>query len=173
MWNERGEADKALPFITEAFQIVEPLEQIPLESRILYDWGNVLVNQADWVNAEQKFQRAYDLWLEREQTENAMLALAGLAYVAYQQEILTTATDHAEQLWKTLQESPSLTERVDLKVYWMLGMVWQGLKDSRTEKLWEQARALLQERSVKIEGNEARQMFLQNVPAHQAILKSS
>jgi tetratricopeptide (TPR) repeat protein len=172
MWNERGEADKALPFITEAFQIVEPLEQIPLESRILYDWGNVLVNQAEWVDAEQKFQRAYDLWLEREQTENTMLALAGLAYVAYQQEMQKDAAAHAEQLWGALQESPSLAERVDLTVYWMLGTVWQGLKDSRTEKLWEKARALLHQRSERIEEDGARQMFLQNVPVHRAILSS-
>jgi tetratricopeptide (TPR) repeat protein len=173
MWHERGEADKALPFITTAFQKVEQLQQIPLKARVLYDWGNVLVSQENWENAELKFQNAYDLWHEREQTENMMLALAGLAYVAYQQEMPTTAAAHAEQLWQTLQESPALAERADLKLYWMLGMVWQGLGDSRADNLWGKARALLQERSEKIEDDEARQMFLQNVPAHQAILKSS
>ena len=101
-----------------------------------------------------------------------MLALAGLAYAAYQQEILTTAAAHAEQLWQTLQESPALAERVDLKVYWMLGMVWQGLGDSRTDNLWKEARTLLQQRSEKFSNEAARQMFLEEVPAHRAILKS-
>jgi tetratricopeptide (TPR) repeat protein len=172
MWNERGEADKAFTFITEAFQIVEQLQQIPLKARVLYDWGNVLVSQANWANAELKFQSAYDIWHEREQTENAMLALAGLAYVAYQQEMPTTAAVHAEQLWQTLQESPSWAERANLKLYWMLGMVWQGLGDNRFEIVREKAQTLLRERGEKIPDEAARQMFLQNVPAHRAIMES-
>lgn len=93
--------------------------------------------------------------------------------MAYQQEMLTIVTNHAEQLWQTLQESPALSEGADLKLYWMLGIVWQGLGDSRADNLWEKARALLQQRSEKIEDIGARQMFLQNVPAHRAILKNS
>jgi outer membrane protein assembly factor BamD (BamD/ComL family) len=138
----------------------------------LYQWGNVLLSQTDWAQAEQKFRGAYDLWHGQGQTQNAMLALAGLAYAAYQQEILTTAAAHAEQLWQTLQESPALAERVDLKVYWMLGMVWQGLGDSRTDNLWKEARTLLQQRSEKFSNEAARQMFLEEVPARRAILKS-
>ncbi|MGB7876411.1 MAG: tetratricopeptide repeat protein, partial [Anaerolineales bacterium] len=172
MWDERGEADKALPFITEAFQTVEQLQHIPLKARVLYDWGSVLVSQANWVNAELKFQSAYDIWDERGQTENAMLALAGLAYAAYQQENSTVAAARAEQLWLTLQESPAFGERADLKLYWILGTVWQGLGDSRTDDLWKEAHVWLQQRSEKIQDDEARQMFLQNVPAHRAILKS-
>ena len=173
MWHEQGKPDKALPFITKAFQTVEQLKHIPLRARVLYDWGNVMVSQEDWKSAELKFQSAYDIWHERGQTENAMLALAGLAYVACQQEMPTTAAAHAEQLWQTLQESPAFGERADLKVYWRLGMVWQGLADNRAELLWEEARALLQQRSEKIEDDGARQMFLQNVPVHRAILEIS
>ena len=172
MWNERGEADKALPFITEAFQTVEQLQQIPLKARVLYDWGNVLLSQTDWANAELKFQSAYDIWHERGQTQIALLALAGLAYVAYEQEMLTSAANYAEQLWKTLQESPALAERADLIVYWMVGMVWQGLGDSRADNVWEKAQTLLRERSEKITDDGARQMFLQNIPVHRAIMES-
>ena len=102
-----------------------------------------------------------------------MLALAGLAYATYQQGMLTTAAAHTDQLWQTLQESSALSERVDFKAYWMLGMVWRGLGDSRTDNLWKEARALLHQRSKKIEDTGARQMFLENVSDHQAILKSS
>lgn len=28
---------------------------------VLYDWGDALLGQADWVQAEQKFQKAHDL----------------------------------------------------------------------------------------------------------------
>ncbi len=52
-------------------------------------------------------------------------------------------------------------------------MVWQGLGDSRANNLSKKARTLLQQRSEKIEDTGARQMFLQNVPAHRAILESS
>ena len=172
LWYERGNLEKSPSIINEAFQTVEKLQNIPLQARALYDWGNVLVSQEDWKGAEQKFQRAYDLWHGRGKLENVLLALAGLAYAAYQQESKTTAASHAEHLWQTLQESPSWAERANLKLYWMLGMVWQGLADSRADNLWKKARALLQERSEKIEDIGARQMFLQNVPVHRAILKS-
>jgi tetratricopeptide (TPR) repeat protein len=173
VWHERGELDKSLPLITEVYQTAEQLQNPRFLAAVLYQWGNVLLSQADWTQAEQKFQGAYNLWQGQGQTQNTMLALAGLAYAAYQQEMLTTAAAHAEQLWQTLQESTALADRADLTVYWMLGLVWHGLKDSRAELLWEKARALLQERSEKIQDNGARQMFLQNVPARRAILKSS
>lgn len=173
LWHERGDLEKSLSLIMEAFQAVERLQNIPLQARVLYDWGNVLVSQGDWKGAEQKFQAAYDLWHARGKTENSLLALAGSAYVAYQQESKTTAASHAEQLWQTWHESPEWAERANLKMYWMLGMVWQGLEDSRADHVWKKAHALLQQRSEKIEDIGARQMFLQNVSAHRAILEST
>jgi tetratricopeptide (TPR) repeat protein len=173
LWLERGELKKSLSLIMEAFQTVEKLQNIPLQARVLYDWGNVLVSQGDWKGAEQKFQRAYDLWHARGKMENSLLALAGSAYVAYRQASKTTAASHAEQLWQTWKESPEWAERANLKLYWMLGMVWQGLEDSRADNLWKKSRALLQQRSEKIEDHGARQMFLQNVSAHRDILRNS
>ena len=102
-----------------------------------------------------------------------LACFSGLAYATYQQEAKITAAAHAEQLWQTLQESPEWAERANIKIYWMLGMVWQGLGDSRADKLWKKARTLLQQRSEKIENDSARQMFLENVSAHRAILESS
>jgi len=52
-------------------------------------------------------------------------------------------------------------------------MVWQGLGDNRADTVWKKARTLLQQRSEKIEDIGVRQMFLQNVSAHRAILKHS
>jgi tetratricopeptide (TPR) repeat protein len=173
LWYERGDLEKSLSLIMEAFQTVERLQNIPLQARTLYDWGNALVSQEDWKGAEKKFQGAYDLWCERKKMENSLLALAGLAYATHQQEAKTTATAHAEQLWQTLQESPVWAERANLKLYWMLGMVWQGLNDSRDNSVWDKAHLLLQQRSEKIEDIGARQMFLENVSAHRAILESS
>jgi len=173
MWHERGETEKALPLITEAFQTAGQVQNPRFLAAVLYHWGIILLSQADWAQAEQKFQKAYDLWQGAGQTESSMQSLAGLAYVAYQQELPTTAAAHAEKLWQTWQEKPALAERADLKVYWMLGMVWQGLGDSRAKALWKKAHALLQERSKKIPDVAALQMFLEQVPAHKAILKSS
>ncbi len=172
LWHERGDLEKSLHLITDAFQTVENLQHSPLQARVYYDWGNVLVTLEDWKIAEQKFQGAYDLWGERGKTEDALLAVAGLAYVAYQQQDMTTAASHAEHLWQAWQDHPEWAERANLKLYWMLGVVWQGLGDNRADSLWKQARALLKERSQKIEDDQARQMFLQNVSTHRAILLS-
>jgi hypothetical protein len=97
--------------------------------------------------------------------------LAGLAYTAYRQGMPETAAGHAEQLWQTWQESPAWAERANLKLYWILGVVWDGVGDSRASSLWKKARALLLERSEKIPDECVRKMFLEQVPAHRAILE--
>ncbi|MCP4427840.1 MAG: tetratricopeptide repeat protein, partial [Chloroflexi bacterium] len=170
IWNERGELDKALSFLTEAFATAEQLQNPRLQGMVLYDWGNVCLNQTDWVQAEQKFQKAYDLWHGLGQTQLAMPSLAGLAFATYRQKKLEIAADHAESLWQTWQESPKLAERAYLKLYWMLGLVWDGLGDDRANHLWEKAHALLQRRSEKIADEGARRIFLERAPAHRAIL---
>ena len=173
MWHERGEMEKALSLIKEVFQTAEEVQNHVFQAAVLYHWGNLLLSQADWGGAEEKFQEAYDLWCKKGKTENSMKALAGLAYTAYEQENMTAATSHAEHLWQAWQESPAWAERANLKLYWMLGMVWQGLEDSRFEIAREKAQTLLRERSEKIPDAKARRMYLENVSAHRAILTSS
>jgi DNA-binding SARP family transcriptional activator/predicted ATPase/Tfp pilus assembly protein PilF len=173
MWHEKGESEKALTLIAEAFQTAKEVQNHPFLAAVLYHWGNLSLTQKDWAEAEKKFQEAYDLWNKRGKTENVMQALAGLAYAAYQQEKVSTAASHAEHLWQSWQDSPARAERANLKLYWMLGMVWQGLEDSRFEIVREKAQTLLHERSEKIEDDVARQMFLQNVTVHRAILENS
>jgi len=171
IWHEQGELKNALSLITEAFQIADQLLNPRVQAMVLYHWGHVLLSQTDWVGAGQKFQKAYDFRQESGQTEQAMPPLAGLAYVALQRGMPAIAAAHAEQLWQTWQELPALAERADLKVYWMLGLVWDGLGDSRANHLWQKAHALLHQRSEMIPDEGVRKMFLEQVPAHRAILK--
>ncbi len=170
MWLERGESDKALSFITEALQTAVLVQNPRFLAAVLYHLGNVLLSQADWAEAEQKFQKAYELWQEARQTENSLQALVGLAYVAYQQNMPAIAAAHAEQLWQTWHESAAWAERADLKSYWLLGMVWDGLGDSRAAELWQKAHTLLHQRSEMIPDECKRKLFLEQVPACQAIL---
>ena len=169
---EQGEIEKALALIHEAFQTAEQVQNHDFQAAVLYHWGNLSLSQTDWEGAEKKFQEAYDLWCKRGKTENSMKALAGLAYVAYQQGNVKTAASHAEHLWQVWQDHPEWAERANLKLYWMLGIVWQGLKDKRFKTVREKAKTLLRERSQKIEDEEARRMFLENVTVHRAIMES-
>ncbi len=50
-------------------------------------------------------------------------------------------------------------------------MVWDSLGDNRANNLWEKARVLLHERCEKIPDEGARKMFLEQVPAHRAVLE--
>jgi DNA-binding SARP family transcriptional activator/predicted ATPase len=169
--NERWEPDKALPYIKEAYQTAEQFQYDNFKSAVEYDWGNILLNQGEWANAAVQFQKAYEYRQGSGRIENATPSLAGLAYATYQQGMTETAAAHAEQLWQTWQGSPEMADRADLKLYWRLGMVWDGLGDCRANDLWNQAHALLHERCEKIPDERARKMFLEQVPAHRAILK--
>jgi hypothetical protein len=59
-----------------------------------------------------------------------------------------------------------------MKVYWMLGMVWDGLNDNRAADLWQKARALLQSRSEKIADDKQRKLFLKQAPARSTVLNA-
>lgn len=170
--NERGDAEKALAYITEAFQTAEQFQYLNFKAAVLGAWGELLLSQEEWDAAEHKFQEAYDFRQGAGRMEQALPSLAGLAFVIYQQGKLETAAAHAEKLWKIWQESPETAERADLTLYWMLGLVWDGLGDIRANDLWNKARALLHERCENIPDEAARKMFLEQVPAHQAILNN-
>lgn len=91
--------------------------------------------------------------------------------MAFQQDMPETAAAHAEKLWQSWQESPAMAERADLKLYWMLGTVWDGLGDSRAQELWQKAQTLLYQRCEKIADERERQIFLERVPVNRAISK--
>ena len=172
LWHERGDIKRSLSLINEAYQIAEKVQNHVFQAAVVYHWGNLLLSQEVWAEAEKKFQEAYDLWDKSGKTEQSMQALAGLAYTMYRLDTPAKATEHAEHLWQVWQESPAWVERANLKLYWMLGTVWQGLKDKRFKTVREKAKTLLRERSQKIEDEEARRMFLENVTVHRAIMKS-
>ncbi len=172
MWYERGEAEKALPLIFEAYGTAEKFQYLNFRARVLYDWGNALLSQAAWAGAQGKYQEAFDLRRGSGRIEQALPALAGLAMATYQQAQPQRAAAHAERLWQYWQESPAWAARADLRLYWHLGTVWDGLEDLRAVDLWQRARALLHERGEKLSDTAARQMFLEQVPAHRAILSS-
>jgi DNA-binding SARP family transcriptional activator/predicted ATPase len=168
---EQGEPDKALSYITEALQTAEHFQYLNFRSAVLYEWGNLLLSQGDWANAADKFQEAYDYRQGAGRIENATPSLACLAYATYRQGLRETAAGHAEQLWQTWQESPDMAERADLILYWRLGIVWDGLEDERAHDLWQKARDLLHRRIETIPDERARKLFLEQVPAHRALLK--
>ncbi len=170
MWNERGEYDKALVLIMEAFQTAEQLQYLNFEAGVLYAWGNVLLNQEDLAGAEEKFQKAYDLRQGSGRTEQALPSLAGMAYAAYKQDKAERASVLAEQLWASLQASPAVAERAVMKVYWLLILVWDGLGDGRANDLQIKARNLLQTRSEKIDDEQGRKQFLEQVMVNRAIM---
>ncbi len=167
---EQGEPDEALSYITKALKTADHFQYLNFRSAVLYDWGNLLLSQGDWAGAADKFQESFDFRQGAGRIENATPSLAGLAYATYQQGLRETGSAHAELLWQTWQESPDMAERADLKLYWRLGMVWEGLGDGRADDLWQTARALLNERCAKILDEAGRKMFLEQVPAHRAIL---
>lgn len=172
MWYERGEAEQGLPLILEAHATAEKFQYLNFRARVLYDWGNALLSQSAWAGAERKYQEAYDLRHGSGRIEQALPALAGLAVAAYRQARLEAAAEHAERLWQYWLETPAWAARADLRLYWHLGMVWKGLEDPRAADLWQRSRVMLHERGEKLPDAAARQMFLEQVPAHRAIAEA-
>ena len=147
---EQGRPQEALIFIAEALPTAEQRANPRFLAAVLYAWGNALLSQEAWAAAEEKYQQAHTLRQEAGQAQLALPPLAGLAFTAYQQGKVQAAAVHAEQVWQTWQASPTWAETADLKLYWMLGSVWDGLGDYRANDLWQTAQALLRARADQI-----------------------
>ena len=77
LWHEKEKSEKALTLIVEAYQTAQKVQNPRFQAAVLYHWGNVLSDQEDWAQAEEKFQKAFELWQESGKTENSMQAEQG------------------------------------------------------------------------------------------------
>ena len=97
--------------------------------------------------------------------------LAGLARVALMQGNPAQARVHADEILAHLEERPALEGTWEpLRIYLTCYRVLQANGDTRARKILETAHSLLQERESRIEDEDLRRSYLENIVAHQDII---
>jgi hypothetical protein len=132
--------------------------------------ANALASMGRWAEAEEAYRQV----LERaEHMGAAYLAMghAGLARAALARDDPSGAATHIEPVVRTLQDDPLLYQSPStMVVYLITYRTLQALNDERASDLLRTAYTIVQDVAAKIEDDELRRSYLENVPAHRGIV---
>jgi tetratricopeptide (TPR) repeat protein len=120
--------------------------------------------------ASQAFERALDLWQQLGGQGGAMQCLAGLAHITLTQGHLAAAQDHVEEILSYLETDSLDRKREPFRVYLTCYRVLRANGDPRADDPLQRAHALLQERAARINDEDQRRSYLQNVEEHREIV---
>jgi adenylate cyclase len=121
--------------------------------------------------ATAAYQQALTLWRELGSTPLALEPLAGLARVSLARDDLAQAQTYVEEILSRLEDSALRESKQALCIYPDCYRVLRALSDPRADSILEIAHDLLQTQAARISDAEMQRSFLQEVPAHQEILR--
>jgi hypothetical protein len=102
-----------------------------------------------------------------------MEAQAGLARVALAQEDPAQALAHVEDILEHLKTGTLDGTYEPFRIYLTCVQVLEAVDDERAGEVLRTAKRLLHQRAATIEDEQLRRSFLENVPAHRALIERS
>ena len=131
--------------------------------------GHALFGQGELDKAGDAYRQGLTLRRELGELNMAMEPLSGLARVALAQEDLSQAQVHVEEVLSHLESGTLEGTYEPFRVYLTCHQVLSAMQDARAGGIIVSANRLLQERAAKIEDEETRRSFLENVAEHRQI----
>jgi tetratricopeptide (TPR) repeat protein len=132
--------------------------------------GHALAGLGLTAEAADAYRQALTLHRERGQHWHVE-PLAGLARVALAQGDLTGALAHVGEILGYATGHPALEGTIEpLRIYLTCYRVLQANGDPRSGEILDAAYRLLQERAARIEDDDLRRSYLENVAAHREIV---
>ena len=153
-----------------ALKLAQEMESMPLEGMALKDRAYMLMQQQQWVEAEQAYQQALVIWQELAQPLQLLEVQAGLARVALRQENLEQAQVHIQPVLAHLQTGHTVaaTSR-PFYIYLVCYELLAASGDPSAATILQQAHDELMLYADKIADESRRQAFWHNVPEHRQI----
>ena len=165
------QADQQVDIFSQAaLKLAQEMESLPLEGMALKDRAYILMQQQQWLEAEQAYQQALTIWQQLAQPLQILEAQAGLARVALLREDLASAQTHIQPVVAYLQvgNTPTGTSR-PFYIYLATYEVLAAAADPYAPTLLQQAHDELTAYAQNISDESRRQAFFQNVPEHRQI----
>ena len=122
--------------------------------------------------AASAYTQALDFYVALDHHHKAAEPRAGLAQIALAQADLPRARAYAEAILATLQTRLYVGVERPFAIYLACYQVLAALNDARATELLQQAWRRLHEYANHIPDRALRRSFLENVPAHQALLRA-
>jgi tetratricopeptide (TPR) repeat protein len=166
-----GDNQTALEYGHQALQIWQEVGGVDDPAKCLLSIGRVQISLGRLSEAAKSFQRAKDSLRESEQPFLVLKTIVGFADVALAQGDLQQAQDHAEEILVYLKENlPDGSFRDPFRVYLTCYQVLQACNDPRAAAILTKAHDVLQEQAKKIDDDQSRRSFLENITIHREIV---
>jgi tetratricopeptide (TPR) repeat protein len=172
LFHRLGDDESAQAYSQQGLSIAQEIGVLKNQGYGLLNLAHALAGLERWAEATSTYQQAVDLWRELDQHGLAMEALAGLAHVSLAQNDLVAALTYAEKIWEYLEHN-SLGALGDPGwVYLSCYRVFQAHHDPRAQNVLHAAYNLLQTNATKIEDEDMRRSFLENVSTHHELIET-
>jgi tetratricopeptide (TPR) repeat protein len=165
-----GDDKLAQDYSQQALAIAQEIEDRDSECYALTRLGRALAGQGHLEDAADCYQNALESRRDLGQLQLALPPRAGLARVRLVQGDLAQALHQAEEILNRLEIGPVIGTPQPLEIYLTCYQVLEAYDDPRARDILKTAYHTLQERASKLNKDQMRQSFLENVAAHREIL---
>ena len=166
-----GDHEQAASLAREALELDQELGARSAEAAAWTTLAAALVSGGDLESATEAYQRGLEIRRELGEQNLVIESVAGLVRVALIQGDRARALTLVEEVLAYLDENPIEGTDEPLDIYLTCYQVLQANLDSRTLRVLHKAHTLLLEKAAMISDESLRRSFLENVPAHGAILR--
>lgn len=167
-----GDNEAARSCSQEAVQLARMWHYRTVQGEAWTSLGHALARLEEWREATDAYTEALTLQRELGRLRMALEPLAGLARVALAQGDLSRAQSYAEEILEYFESGGNAEgTREPIRIYLSCYRVLRASQDSRADAMLEKAHALLQQRADRMEDQELRHSFLENVVAHRELLR--
>jgi hypothetical protein len=154
----------------QALQITQKLGYRSAQAAALLSLGNAQAGLGWLDEAAKSYQGALAIFTELGERHQAMEPVAGLARVSLEQGDLSGAQVWVEEILSYLQAHTLPGGGEPLRVHLTCYQVLSARRDPRAQDVLARAYTLLLKQADKIENEEERISFLENVHAHREIV---
>ncbi len=169
--HDAGNDDASRIYSDQALRLADKANAGEARVIALVSLGNALAGKAHWSDASAAYQEALPLCRRFEWHHYVVSAQAGLADIALSQKEPHGAMAYAREILRHIEAYPALHGTFDpMHMYLTCYRVLSAVDDSRAEEVLHTAHGLLQAWADKIEDEDLRRSFLENVPANREIV---
>ncbi len=174
-----GNDKLSLEYSRKALVLARRIGDRPGEGYAFLYKGHAFSGTNHWKQAKKAYQKSFEICQTLKQNNLSMEPLAGLASVALSTGDLKQAEINANRIINHLNSKWNHTDKFEDPLggteepFWVLLVCYNALNtlnDKRTSALIHKAYNLLQEYAAKIDSQDLRKSYLENIPAHRKIV---
>ncbi len=166
----QSRADEAFAWIEKAFEFSNTLGERAAAGWAYFCSGHAHLIKENFDVAEQAFSKSIEIRTQINAPILAMEARSGLCEAFLRSGDLLSAQSEADQLARYIEENKTLEGMEEpLRVFLSVLNVFDKTKDPRRQIVLQYANQLLEAQVSKLRSEEARRMFVENVPWRRTI----